>query len=461
MMAYDRYDTRNAPRDERSQWRGYRDMDRPADPERGYGASGRDHRGGGEERGFFERAGDQIASWFGDEDAERRRRQDEMQDQRAERGSTGGSSNRGREYDRDWDRDRNTGFGRSTDRNDERSAFSRRSSNERGYDSDRYEGGRRERFDREEGRNENRGLFSSGGSSEGDYNRGWRDEFSSRGRGMERNQERDRWVEQNNRDFGRYSAEHGRSRGDYGSSPDREMFRGHDRDMQRSHQRDYGFDQDLDPGGRGGYRPLAGDYARSSDFDRGGMAGGSPDRFNRSQSNWERDEYRETSRAGSANKSDRSREDRFDPHYRNWRDRHLSDLDRDYDDYRAENRSRFESDFGSWRERREQKRALLGQIREHMEVVGSDDEHIGTVDKSAGDRLILTKSDPESGGIHHSISCSDIDRVEGDKVILGCSADEARKRWRDESRGRALFEGDDQGEMGPRMLDRSFEGTYR
>ena len=33
--------------------------------------------------------------------------------------------------------------------------------------------------------------------------------------------------------------------------------------------------------------------------------------------------------------------------------------------------------------------------------------------------------------------------------------------WRDESRSRALFERDDQGEIGPRMLDRSFEGTYR
>ena len=139
----------------------------------------------------------------------------------------------------------------------------------------------------------------------------------------------------------------------------------------------------------------------------------------------------------------------------------MSDLDRDYEDYRREHQQRFENEFGSWRERRQQKRGLLGQIREHMEVVGNDDQHIGKVDKIAGDRLILAKSDPESGGVHHSLSCSDIDRVEGDRVILDCSADQARGRWRDESRGRALFERDDQGEMGPRMLDRSFEGTYR
>jgi osmotically-inducible protein OsmY len=35
-------------------------------------------RRGAEERGFFERAGDEIKSWFGDEEAERRRRADEM-----------------------------------------------------------------------------------------------------------------------------------------------------------------------------------------------------------------------------------------------------------------------------------------------------------------------------------------------------------------------------------------------
>ncbi|HYG90709.1 MAG TPA: BON domain-containing protein [Azospirillum sp.] len=34
------------------------------------------------ERGFLERAGDEIASWFGDEDAERRRRQDEARSHR-------------------------------------------------------------------------------------------------------------------------------------------------------------------------------------------------------------------------------------------------------------------------------------------------------------------------------------------------------------------------------------------
>ena len=41
-----------------------------------------------------------------------------------------------------------------------------------------------------------------------------------------------------------------------------------------------------------------------------------------------------------------------DPHYHSLRQRHLEELDRDYDEYRRENQSRFESEFGSWREQR-------------------------------------------------------------------------------------------------------------
>jgi hypothetical protein len=296
-MAHDRYDTR----DERSRWSEGRSSDRNRDwdRDRSRGYSDRD------ERGFFERAGDEISSWFGDEDAERRRERDQ----------------------------------------------------------------------RMEGRS---------GRDRGDF---WRDRSWNRG--------------------------------------------------------------DYEPGRERGYRPMTGDYGRSeryfagSDYGRSEpLAYGGTARYDRSSTS------REIGRE-------------VDPHYQSWRQRHLSELDRDYDDYRRENQSRFENDFGSWRERRMQKRGLLVQIREHMEVVGNDDEHIGTVDRVAGDRIILTKSDPESGGAHHSLSCSDVDRVEGDRVILDCSSHQARNRWRDESRSRALFERDDQGEMGPRMLDRSFEGTYR
>jgi osmotically-inducible protein OsmY len=52
----------------------------------GYGGSG----GRSGERGFLDRAGDEIASWFGSDEAERRRRQD------AERGDQGAQHHRGR-----------------------------------------------------------------------------------------------------------------------------------------------------------------------------------------------------------------------------------------------------------------------------------------------------------------------------------------------------------------------------
>lgn len=171
---------------------------------------------------------------------------------------------------------------------------------------------------------------------------------------------------------------------------------------------------------------------------------------------WDRDPYRRTSFAGS-----RANSSHDDLHYGAWRRRQMEDLDRDYEDYRRERQSRFEEDFGGWRERRQSKRQILGQAREHMEVVGSDGEHVGTVDRIAGDRLILTRSDPQSGGVHHSLSCTDLDRIDGDRIILDCTAEKARERWRDESRSRALFEREDQGRAGPQILDRSFSGTYR
>ena len=199
----------------------------------------------------------------------------------------------------------------------------------------------------------------------------------------------------------------------------------------------------------GAYRPMAGDYGRSEGFVAGGQRGG---------------EWREREPRSRAERSGQSRPGRggeFDPHYHSWRQRQIDELDRDYEDYRREHQSKFESDFGSWRERRVQKRGLLGQIREHMEVVGSDDQPVGKVDRVAGERLILTKSDADSGGAHHSLSCTDVDRVEGERVILDCPAEQAKQRWRDESRGRALFEREDQGEAGDHVLDRSFSGTYR
>ena len=54
-------------------------------------------------------------------------------------------------------------------------------------------------------------------------------------------------------------------------------------------------------------------------------------------------------------------------------------------------------------------------IREHMEIVGSDGQHLGTVDKVEGDRIKLTKQD-SSDKQHHYLSLSKISGTEGGKL---------------------------------------------
>ena len=70
----------------------------------------------------------------------------------------------------------------------------------------------------------------------------------------------------------------------------------------------------------------------------------------------------------------------------------------------------------------------VSNIREHMEVIGADGVHIGTVDRMEGDRIKLTKRDSGEGshrGHHHYIPASLIAEVEGDKVRLSANSDVA------------------------------------
>ena len=71
-MAYDRFESRRGWRDPQSRFR-REDSDRFES--RSFGWDRDDDR---TDRGFFERAGDEVASWFGDEEAERRRREEEL-----------------------------------------------------------------------------------------------------------------------------------------------------------------------------------------------------------------------------------------------------------------------------------------------------------------------------------------------------------------------------------------------
>ena len=307
-MAYDRYETR------RDRWRNERDEN---------------------DRGFFEKAGDEVASWFGDDEAERRRREDEMMNRE-----------RGRE------------------RNDR--------------DNDRYAIG------------------------------GWGERSS-------------------NRDFDRTGGQRGHEPSSWRSSEreDRQPRGGYDRDN----------------GARGG---LGSGYDRDYGSSYGSQ--GSESRgYDRSESDWGRDDYRNTSFAGSMRDNDRD--------YGAWRQRQLNDLDRDYDQYCRERQDRFENDFGTWRNERVTKRQQLGRIQEHMDVVGSDGETVGKVDKVRGDRIILTKSDSDDNR-HHMFDCSLIETVEGDQVRLQVPAEEAKSRF-DQDRG---FFGRDENE--DTSLERSFSGTY-
>jgi hypothetical protein len=69
------------------------------------------------------------------------------------------------------------------------------------------------------------------------------------------------------------------------------------------------------------------------------------------------------------------------------------------------------------------------QIREHMEVVGSDGKHIGKVDHVKGNELELTRA--LAVGKHHFLPLSLIARVD-DKVRLNVTEDGAKDLWREE-----------------------------
>lgn len=66
--------------------------------------------------------------------------------------------------------------------------------------------------------------------------------------------------------------------------------------------------------------------------------------------------------------------------------------------------------------------ADLSKISEHMEIIGADGVHIGTVDRVEGDRIKMVKADSGSHGDHHHyISGGLIAAVEGNQVRLSAA----------------------------------------
>ena len=64
-------------------------------------------------------------------------------------------------------------------------------------------------------------------------------------------------------------------------------------------------------------------------------------------------------------------------------------------------------------------------VKEHMDVIGADGVHVGTVDRVDGNRIKLTKADSGMGshkGHHHFIDLGLVAEVEGRTVRLSANA---------------------------------------
>lgn len=70
----------------------------------------------------------------------------------------------------------------------------------------------------------------------------------------------------------------------------------------------------------------------------------------------------------------------------------------------------------------------IADVKDHMEIIGSDGKHVGTVDRVEGQRIKLTKNDSGPAGHkghHHFLDGKLVSGVEGGKVKLSCNADDA------------------------------------
>jgi hypothetical protein len=64
----------------------------------------------------------------------------------------------------------------------------------------------------------------------------------------------------------------------------------------------------------------------------------------------------------------------------------------------------------------------LEHVKQHMDIIGADGVHVGTVDAVEGDRIRLTKVDGGAhGGHYHYLSGGLVAEVEGDRVRLSAN----------------------------------------
>jgi hypothetical protein len=79
-------------------------------------------------------------------------------------------------------------------------------------------------------------------------------------------------------------------------------------------------------------------------------------------------------------------------------------------------------------------------IREHMEVIGADGVHVGTVDRVEDDRIKLIRGDSGLAHTdhHHYIPRGLVAEVEGDKVRLSANGDVVADLFEQEQGGQPI-----------------------
>ena len=79
-------------------------------------------------------------------------------------------------------------------------------------------------------------------------------------------------------------------------------------------------------------------------------------------------------------------------------------------------------------------------VREHMEVIGADGVHLGTVDRVEGNRIKLIRADSGVGqeSHHHFIPRGLVADVEGDKVRLTARSDVVADLFEQEESGQPI-----------------------
>lgn len=80
-----------------------------------------------------------------------------------------------------------------------------------------------------------------------------------------------------------------------------------------------------------------------------------------------------------------------DDHYRSWRDRHMSDIDRDYEDYCREREQAFHQDFDAWRR---QRHADYQPLRTGMTQTGMSHDPSGQVQVATEGEADRSDTDP-------------------------------------------------------------------